>query len=118
MWDFHIRTFSKGGRTFDDTKTESLVLIALLAVATGVTIPAYHKIVVSWTAQGQDLTMLGHMGAFGLGALAGIGGLIVFWLLLWGGAVVIVGVSGAVRRFRKDGGSHDKELPKEKQSNE
>lgn len=68
--------------------SESSCLLALAAIAIGLVLPAYSKVVAKVAERGVELSWLGHVGVFGLLAVVA---LVIFTVFL-GMAIALLGL--------------------------
>ena len=82
-------------------RTERLIVISLVMVTTGISLPTYAKLVAKITARGVDLSWHQHLALLGMAVLIGMAGVvlcglvvaILVWLLegtywLWSGVQI------------------------------
>jgi hypothetical protein len=86
------------GTGLDSQRTERLVVIAVLMVTAGLSLPTYAKLAAKLTARGVTLSWFHHLGLFALALLLGLVGLLVIGLIL---AAVAWGVDGAAQLLRR-----------------
>jgi hypothetical protein len=80
---------------------ESLVVIALVAVVLGLTLPGYQKLVTVLEKKGIDLPLWKHLLLFITAGLFAAAFLVVCWVLCFLFGLVCEGVLWIVSRFKK-----------------
>ena len=78
-------------------RTERLIVIAVVMITVGLSLPTYAKLAAGIAARGVELSWFHHVGLFTLAVLLGMVGLVLCGLTLM---VVAWGADGAARLLR------------------